>query len=190
VKRVLASLLLVSILLSGCSNEEQYTVSKWGLDSYTTGEEFVQSVINSLVDDSTWKAPVPPSGGEKPRLLTDKEKDQVLKLAAKFYPVYVLTQMPDVTLVETRYLWIGWIGHADGESFLDLEPIENGIVSQENIDSMGVKCYPTVSYYFHSQYDDTNIAGIYVAVNLDTGKIVFTQGFIASNLIPPKPPPP
>ena len=165
---------MVVLVLSGCAPSPKYS----------NGPEFIEAVKNSFLDKSGWAAPVPPSDGQKPRLLTAEEKQQVLKAAEAFEPVRQWKKDKNVTGVDSYFLWIGWIGIKNGKVFLNLQSIEDNSVPQNTIDEIGDVCYPAVAFRFHSEYGDSGIAGIEVAVDLKTNKIMFADAFNAS---PPAP---
>ncbi len=156
-------------------------------EQYNAGQEFVRAILDLLQDVSGWGPPLPPSGGERPRTLTEEEKDRVLKIASAVPQVVEAKRNKDVVSVDTHYLWVGWNG--GGVSYLGYEAVEKGTVSQGALSAMGDECYPAVDFVFNSKFGEYGKAGIHVAVNLETGRVVYLDGFSAS-AIPRKLPPP
>ena len=136
--------------------------------------------------DSGWVPPLPPSGGEKPRILTEEEKDRVLTIASAFPKVVEAKRNKDVVNVETQYVWIGWNGNSNGASHLMHGAVENGTA---NLSNKSDTWYPAIKFIFNSKFGDIGRAGINVAVNLETGKVVYSGGFIASDILPTRIPP-
>ena len=154
-------------------------------EQYDAGQEFVRGILDSLQGSSGWTPPLPPSGGEIPRVLTKEEKDRVIDIASAVPQVVEAKRNKDVVSVDTQYLWVGWIGHADGVSYLGYGAVENGTA---NLSNQGDTWYPGVDFIFNSKFGKFGIAGIHVAVNLETGKVVYLGGFDSSE-IPRKLPP-
>jgi hypothetical protein len=153
------------------------------------GQEFVNQIIDSIPGKSQWILPLPPNDGEKPRILTIDEKDKLLNIASAVPQVFEAKVKKDVINTGTQYEWVGWNGNSDGESYLNYEGIEKGTASQSRLSSMGDKCYPAVEFVFNSRYGECGKAGIDVAVNLETGRVVYLGGFNSSSPMPQKLPP-
>ena len=181
--------ILVIVFLLGCSNKTANTTMPLNpSDQMVAGQEFVKEILDSLQGSSGWTPPLPPSGGEKPRTLTKEEKDRVLEIANIVPQVIEARRNKDVVSVDTKYLWIGWNGHPDGVAYLDYVAVEKGTVGQGALSSIGDKCYPAVDFLFNSRFGEYGKAGIYVAINLQTGKVVYLGGY-SSFPIPRKTPP-
>ncbi len=190
IKQLIPALFIATLLaLTACTSPTTSpTVPPNTSDQTAAGQEFVKQILDSLQGSSGWTPPLPPSGGEKPRILTKEEKDRVLDIASAVPQVVEAKRNKDVVSVDTQYLWVGWNGHSDGVSYLNYEAVEKGTVSQSALSSMGDKCYPAVDFLFNSRFGEYGKAGIHIAVNLETGKVVYLGGFSAS-AIPPKLPP-
>lgn len=148
------------------------------------GAQFVQQILNiaqarGIPTNSFWIPPLPPANGQSPRKLTEEEKSRVVAIASAAPEVVLAKQNKDILSVNTSYLWIGWIGHADGEAYLNYDPIEKGIT---NVTNKGDTWYPAADFLFHSVFGESGVAGIHVAVDLVTGKVVYVSGYSASAL--------
>jgi hypothetical protein len=174
------------LFLAACTSlTASPTVPSNTSDQMVAGQEFVKQILDLLQGSSGWIPPLPPSGGEKPRILTREEKDRVMDIASAVPQVIEAKRNKDVVGVVTQYLWVGWNGHPDGVSYLGYEAVEKGTVSQSALSAMGDNCYPAVDFIFSSRFGEYGKAGIHVAVNLQTGKVVYLGGFSAS-AIPPR----
>ena len=165
---------------------ENVTIVTQTSDQWDDGYQFVEEILDLLRVDSGWVPPLPPSGGEKPRILTEEEKDRVLTIASAFPKVVEAKRNKDVVNVETQYVWIGWNGNSNGASHLMHGAVENGTA---NLSNKSDTWYPAVKFIFTSKFGKCGIAGINVAVNLETGKVMYSGGFIASDIIPTRIPP-
>jgi hypothetical protein len=185
------TILLIGLLLAltACTSPKvSSTIPPNTSDQMVAGQEFVRQIIDSLQEKSKWTLPLPPSGGEKPRILTEEEKNRVMDIASAVPQVVEAKQNKDVVNVDTRYLWVGWNGHPDGVSYKDYEAVEKG-ASQSALSTMGDNCYPAVDFIFNSRFGEYGKAGFHVAVNLQTGEVVYLGGFNASTPMPQKSPP-
>lgn len=199
--------ILVSLVISACSPRTTnpapppnttvlVTTSNASLnmtesEKQSAGFQFVRDILNiaqanTIKTNSSWLPPIPPTNGQAPRILTEEEKQRIVAIANTSPEVVAAKQNKDIVSVNTSYLWIGWIGHADGESYLNYDPIEKGIV---NLTDKGDTWYPAADFLFHSIYGDYGVAGIHVAVNLVTGKAVYLSGY-RSSALPARTPPP
>ena len=180
---VIAILIIsVALTLSACTSPATSPTVSLNTDLMVTGKEFVRQIIDTLPEKSQWIPPLPPSGGEKPRILTEEEKNRVLNIASVVPQVVEAKQNKDVVNVDTRYLWVGWNGNPDGVSYKDYEAVERG----GDISTMGDNCYPAVDFVFNSRFGEYGRAGFHVAVNLETGKVVYLGGFDSSTPLPQK----
>ncbi|MBI2980379.1 MAG: hypothetical protein HYY41_06110 [Chloroflexi bacterium] len=178
-------LIMASLILSACTSPKVSPTVSSNVTDQVAGEKFVRKILDSLQESSGWTPPLPPGSGQKPRALTKEEKDRVLEIASTVPKVLEVKQNKDIISVDTSYLWVGWNGHPDGESFLNYEPIEKGIT---NVSDKGDTWYPAADFLFHSRFGDYGKVGIKVAVNLETGKVVWLGGYV-SFPIPPRIPP-
>lgn len=178
------TLTAVLVAFTACISPKVSPTVSSNVTDQVAGEQFVRKILDSLQESSGWTPPLPPTGGQKPRALTKEEKDKVLAIASAVPQVIAVKQDKDVVSVDTSFLWVGWNGHPDGESFLNYEPVENGIVDLSN---KGDTWYPAADFRFHSRFGEYKV-GIKVAVNLETGKVVWLGGYV-SFPIPPKIPP-
>jgi hypothetical protein len=187
IRRIITLMLVVLVVtLTACTSPTvSPTTPPNTSDQMVAGQEFVHKILNSLKGSSGWTPPLPPTGGQKPRALTKEERDKVLEIANAVPKVVEVKRNKDVVSVETSYLWVGWNGNADGHSFLNYEPIEKGIT---NLSDKGDTWYPAADFLFHSRFGEYGKVGIKVAVNLETGKVVWLGGY-SSFPIPPKTPP-
>ena len=138
------------------------------------GEQYVQAILDSLQPVSGWTLPLPPTGGQKPRILTQAEKAKILEIASAVPIVEEIKRNKDILSVDANYIWIGWNGHADGNSFLDYEPVADGTA---DLSDKGDDWYPAADFLFHSTYGVYGKVGINVAINLETGNIVWLGGY-------------
>ena len=150
------------------------------------GMQFVEDIIDLLREDGGWVPPLPPEGGQKPRILTEEEKDRVLAIASSFPQVTEAMMNKDVAYGETWYIWIGWNGSQNGHSHLMHGAVENGTA---NLSNRSDRWYPGIKFIFNSIYGDLGRAGIHVAVNLETEEVVHSGAFSASDIMGSKIPP-
>ncbi len=186
IARIIA-ILLISLLfaLTACTSPTVSPTPTSTSNQQVAGGEFVKKILDSLQGSSGWTPLLPPSGGQKPRALTKEEKAKVLEIASAVPSVVEIKQNKDIVSVDTSYLWVGWNGNADGESFLNYEAVENGTA---NVSNKGDTWYPAADFLFHSKFGEYGKVGIQVAVNLETGKVVWLGGYTQFP-IPPKTPP-
>ena len=187
--RIIVILFSGVLTLTSCIKATTTPTLPVNTEQMVAGQEFVNQIIDSIPGKSQWILPLPPSGGEIPRILTTNEKERVLDIANSVAQVVEAKQNKDVISTDTQYEWVGWNGNSDGESYLNYEGIEKGTVSQSSLSSMGDKCYPAVKFVFNSKYGEYGKAGIDVDVNLETGKVVYLGGFNSSSPTPQKLPP-
>ncbi len=112
------------------------------------GEQFVTEVLGSIQGSSGWTLPLPLTGGQMPRVLTEEEKDKVLEIDSAVPIVVEVKQNQDITSVDTSYKWVGWNGYAEGASFLNYGAVENGTA---NLSDKGDTWFPAIDFLFHSR---------------------------------------
>ena len=172
--------ILVIVFLLGCGRQPTNTeLTQDSPEQKAAGQEFVREILDSLEEDRV----LPPSGGEQPRILTEEEKDRIMEIASSAPQVMEVKRNPDVASVDTYYLWIG---RTNGTGYLNHKPIEDGI---KNVSAHPNTYYPAVHFVFTSKFGEYGRCGINVAVDLETGKVVYVGGFNAS-AIPKKVLPP
>lgn len=178
--------ILIIVFLLGCGQQPANTESTQ--DSPLTqssrgptaaGQAFVREILDSLEEDRE----LPPSGGEQPRILTEAEKDRIMEIASSAPQVMEVMRNPGVGKVDTCYLWMY---RSNGAGYLMHKPIEDGIV---DVSDKPNNCYPAVSFKFTSKFDEKSRCGITVAVDLETGKVVFVGGSNATEMPRKKLPP-
>lgn len=166
--------ILVIVVLLGCGQQPTNTeLTEDSPEQKAAGREFVTEILDSLEED---RVRLPPSGGQQPRILTEEEKDRIMEIASSAPQVIKVKQHPDVVSVDTYYLWIG---RTNGTGFLHYKPIEDGI---KDVSEHPNTYYPAVSFTFTSKFGEYGRCGIHVAVDLETGTVVFVGGFDASEL--------
>jgi len=180
------SILIIGFLL-GCGRQAANTEltqdppSTQGCSRPTAaGQAFVREILDSLEEDRV----LPPSGGEQPRILTEAEKDRIMEIASSARQVMEVKRNPDIGKVETYYQWVG---RSNGTGYLNHKPIEDGIV---DVSDKPNTYYPAVIFKFTPKFDKNSRCGIRVAVDLETGTVVYVGGFNASEMMPRKKLPP
>jgi len=178
--------ILIIVFLLGCGQQPANTESTQ--DSPSTqgargptraGQGFVREILDSLEEDRV----LPPSGGEQPRILTEAEKDRIMEIASSVPQVMEVMRNPDLASVDTSYLWIY---RSNGAGYLQHKPIEDGKV---DVSDHPNTYYPAVRFTFPVSFDEKSRCGIKVAVDLETGKVVFVGGFNATEMPRKKLPP-
>ena len=144
------------------------------------GRAIVREILDSLEED---RVLLPPSGGEQPRILTEAEKARIMEIASSAPQVMEVMRNPDLAKVGAYYLWIG---RSNGTGFLHHKPIEDGI---KDVSDHPNTYYPAVSFIFAIKFDENSRCGIHVAVDLETGTVVYVGGFDNSELPRKKLPP-
>lgn len=160
---------------TGTDNSRAANISPNATNPAAAGADFVNNTLASFLPSSGWTPPLPPTGGQKPRALTQQEKDRLLQIANSFRAVVDMKNNPDVVGIYSNFLWVEWIGHADGEGFLNYVPVEKGTV---NVSNKSANWFPAADFIFQSRFSRLSAVGIHVAVNLETGKVVWSGGYV------------
>jgi len=166
--------ILVIVFLLGCS--QQPTDTGFPQDSpeqKAAGWEFKKEILH-LPGHTGWMPPWPPAGGQKPRILTKEEKNRILEIASSVPQIIEAKRHPDVGDVETWYIWVEWIGRSGGVGYLNHAPIESGI---KDLSKYEDTWFPGVQFVFNSRFGVYGRCGYKIAVNLETGKVVYVRGF-------------
>lgn len=181
-KRFVLLLTILLLFTSACNGTTTpgTNVTTSASEQPQNGMQFVEDIIDLLLEDGGWVPPLPPEDGQKPRILTEEEKDRVLAIASSLTQVIEAKMHEDVVGVETQYIWIGWNGSPNGASHLMHGAVENGTA---NLSNRSDRWFPGVKFIFNSIYGDLGRAGIHVAVNLETGRVVHSGAFGASNIM-------
>ena len=167
--------ILAIVFLLGCSGQTtDIAIPQESPEQKAAGQEFKREILDLLQGHRGWMPPLPPAGGQKPRILTEEEKNRILEVANSVPQVIEANRHPDVVSVETWYLWVGWIGHANGVAYVNYGPIESGT---KDLSKHEDAWFPAVKFIFNSKFGVYGRCGYKIAVNLETGKVVRIGGF-------------
>jgi hypothetical protein len=152
-----------------------------------TAKEAAEGIVSVITKNNVWL--YPPNGGEKVRLLTKEEKENILKIANDFEAVQKAKQNVNVSSCVIRdYLWkssVNVIAITVSNIYMEKK---GG--SQQLIAYMGGQCYPGIFLLFHTQYDKYAYATFNIFVDLEQGKVIYVEGSVASIEIPSSVPEP
>jgi hypothetical protein len=206
--------LIVSIFMAGCSEpygndiaspnsstistivttvvtpptESPTTTLSWSelREKVAIGSEIAESLIGLIEQNDVWLT-VPPQNGEMVRLLSQNEKDKVLRIATAFEPVKEAQSNPEVTSVDPRdYFWKSY-SYADAVTVSNAYLEAQGI-SQKLTEYMGDQNYPGVFLLFHTQYDNYAYAAMNLVVDMKQEKVIYIEGFVTTPQLPPEDP--
>ena len=75
--------------------------------------QFLNEMLDILSQDNGWVLPLPPDGGQQPRILTREEILQIRDIVEALPQVIETRQNEEVFSLETHFQWIGWNGNPE-----------------------------------------------------------------------------
>jgi hypothetical protein len=139
------------------------------------GRAIAEKILGMVTANRAWLPPL--SGGQPVRVLTDADKDNILKIANTYQPVLEAKQNSQVSKVDPRdYIWKSFTNES-AVMVSNAYILQSGI-SQALSDYMGGQCYPGVFLIFRTQYERFAYAGMYLVVDLEREKVVYVEVFI------------
>jgi hypothetical protein len=145
-------------------------IQQWLID----GRVLTEKIEVMVPEPRVWLSPS--SNGQPVRVLTDAEKENILRIANAFKPIIEAKQNSQVLTVDPRdYIWKSFINE-NAVMVSNAYILQSGI-SQALAEYMGDECYPGVFLIFRTQYERYIYIGIYIMVDLEQQKVVYVDIF-------------